>query len=70
MFASLTVLVFGTISQRVRKIRKVWQGKSIIERRKDLAMRNQRSFSLEFKRENWRTFFVNSEPSVLVSWQE
>ena len=29
---------------------KVWQGQSITERRKDLAMRNQRGFSLEFKR--------------------
>jgi len=28
-----------------RKIRNVWQGQSIIERRKDLAMRNQRNFS-------------------------
>ncbi len=37
-------------TQWVRKIRKVWQGQSIIEKRKDLAMRNQRSFSLEFKR--------------------
>jgi transposase-like protein len=37
-------------TQWVRKIRKVWQGQSIIRRRKDLAMRNQRSFSLEFKR--------------------
>jgi len=30
---------------------KVWQGQSITDRRKDLAMRNQRSFSLEFKRQ-------------------
>jgi hypothetical protein len=29
---------------------KVWQGQSIIARRKDLAMKNQGSFSLEFKR--------------------
>jgi transposase-like protein len=32
-------------------MRKVWQGQSIIERRKDLATRNQRSFRLEFKRQ-------------------
>ena len=36
---------------QVRRIGKVWQGESMIERRKDLAMRNQRSFSLEFKRQ-------------------
>jgi transposase-like protein len=31
-------------------IRNVWQGQSIVKRRKSLDMRNQRSFSLEFKR--------------------
>ena len=30
---------------------KVWQGESVIERRKDLAVRNQTSFSLECKRQ-------------------
>jgi len=32
-------------------VRKVWQGQSIIKDRKDLAMKNHRSFSLEFKRQ-------------------
>ena len=41
--------VYRVWTQWVRKIRKVWQGQSIIRKRKDLAMRNQRSFSLEFK---------------------
>jgi len=33
------------------RVRRVWRGQSIIERRKDPAMRNQRTFSLEFKRQ-------------------
>jgi len=32
-------------------MRNVWQGESVIERRKELAVRKQRSFSLGFKRQ-------------------
>ena len=65
----------------VRKIRKVWQGQSIIGRRKDLAMRNRRSFSLEFKRQVVEEFMsgesrpaqlcrrYNITSSVLYHWK-